>query len=196
MIQTVDNPCLFRENLRQKISVHFDPDELAENSGKLNSTSTDACTQSAHHTYLYAKNLEQGVYNWSIKEAICRKVLRKWSNPYFVHIYLNRLRTVLYNIAQEGFVPEQVRTGKIHPHVFAHMTHQEMMMEIWDDRMKRNAKKNEHRYETNVSGATNTFTCRKCRMKECTYYQMQTRSADEPMTTFVTCLSCDNRWKC
>jgi transcription elongation factor S-II len=24
---------------------------------------------------------------------------------------------------------------------------------------------------------------------------MQTRSADEPMTTFVTCLVCDKHWK-
>jgi hypothetical protein len=29
----------------------------------------------------------------------------------------------------------------------------------------------------------------------CRYYQMQTRSADEPMTTFVSCLNCNNRWK-
>ena len=31
---------------------------------------------------------------------------------------------------------------------------------------------------------------------KCTYYQLQTRSADEPMTTFVTCINCGNRWKC
>ncbi|BGP36215.1 transcription elongation factor TFIIS [Rhodotorula kratochvilovae] len=31
--------------------------------------------------------------------------------------------------------------------------------------------------------------------RRCMYYQMQTRSADEPMTTFVTCLACSNRWK-
>jgi len=38
--------------------------------------------------------------------------------------------------------------------------------------------------------------CRRCRKKtRCDYYQMQTRSADEPMTTFVTCLECDLRWK-
>ena len=29
-----------------------------------------------------------------------------------------------------------------------------------------------------------------------TYYQLQTRSADEPMTTFVSCLKCATRWKC
>ena len=27
------------------------------------------------------------------------------------------------------------------------------------------------------------------------YIQLQTRSADEPMTTFVLCLECGNRWK-
>lgn len=39
------------------------------------------------------------------------------------------------------------------------------------------------------------FKCRKCNSKKTTYYQLQTRSADEPMTTYVTCLECDNHWK-
>eukprot|EP00164_Ancoracysta_twista_P003866 GFYU01005186.1.p1 GENE.GFYU01005186.1~~GFYU01005186.1.p1 ORF type:complete len:315 (-),score=67.19 GFYU01005186.1:370-1314(-) len=42
---------------------------------------------------------------------------------------------------------------------------------------------------------TNMFKCGKCGERKCTYYQMQTRSADEPMTTFVTCQHCGNRWK-
>jgi transcription elongation factor S-II len=42
---------------------------------------------------------------------------------------------------------------------------------------------------------TDQFQCGKCRQRKCTYYQMQTRSADEPMTTFVSCLNCGNRWK-
>ena len=38
--------------------------------------------------------------------------------------------------------------------------------------------------------------CNSCKRKtKCDYYQLQTRSADEPMTTFVTCLECDKRWK-
>ena len=38
------------------------------------------------------------------------------------------------------------------------------------------------------------FTCNKCKKSKTTYYQLQTRSADEPMTTFVTCLNCNIRW--
>ena len=30
-------------------------------------------------------------------------------------------------------------------------------------------------------------------LTRCCFRQMQTRSADEPMTTFVTCLECNNR---
>ncbi len=40
------------------------------------------------------------------------------------------------------------------------------------------------------------FKCGKCKSKKTTYYQLQTRSADEPMTTYVTCMECSNRWKC
>ncbi|EAN33789.1 transcription elongation factor S-II protein [Theileria parva strain Muguga] len=39
------------------------------------------------------------------------------------------------------------------------------------------------------------FKCNKCNSKVTTYYQLQTRSSDEPMTTFVTCLNCKNRWR-
>ena len=42
---------------------------------------------------------------------------------------------------------------------------------------------------------TDTFTCGKCKQKKVAYYQMQTRSADEPMTTFCNCTICGNRWK-
>ena len=45
---------------------------------------------------------------------------------------------------------------------------------------------------TAVSGI---FQCAKCKEKKCTYYQLQTRSCDEPMTTFVTCTVCGNRWR-
>ena len=39
------------------------------------------------------------------------------------------------------------------------------------------------------------FKCAKCREYKTTYYEMQTRSADEPMTVFITCHTCNIRWK-
>jgi len=37
--------------------------------------------------------------------------------------------------------------------------------------------------------------CGKCGQKKVSYTQAQTRSADEPMTTFCTCENCGNLWK-
>lgn len=42
---------------------------------------------------------------------------------------------------------------------------------------------------------TDAFQCGRCKQRKCRYYQKQTRSADEPMTTFVTCTNCNNKWK-
>ncbi|KAI5184929.1 transcription elongation factor S-II [Nematocida homosporus] len=42
---------------------------------------------------------------------------------------------------------------------------------------------------------TDIFFCNKCKQRKCTYRQLQTRSADEPMTTYVHCVVCGNNWK-
>jgi len=39
--------------------------------------------------------------------------------------------------------------------------------------------------------STNQFKCHKCLQWKTTYFRMQTRSVDEPMTTFVTCMNCN-----
>jgi DNA-directed RNA polymerase subunit M/transcription elongation factor TFIIS len=39
------------------------------------------------------------------------------------------------------------------------------------------------------------FKCGKCKGWKTTYYEMQTRSADEPMTVFITCHNCNSTWK-
>lgn len=39
------------------------------------------------------------------------------------------------------------------------------------------------------------FPCKRCKSTDTDFYQKQTRSADEPMTTFVTCMRCDFAWR-
>jgi DNA-directed RNA polymerase subunit M/transcription elongation factor TFIIS len=38
------------------------------------------------------------------------------------------------------------------------------------------------------------LVCGKCQKRTVDYYEKQTRGADEPMTVFAHCLSCDKRW--
>jgi transcription elongation factor S-II len=140
-------------------------------------------------------NLEKGIFNFALGEAKNRKVVKKWDNPYFVQIYMDRLRSIFNNINNPALL-EQINSGTIKPHVVAFMTHQEMRPEKWDELITAKSKRDANKFENNLEAATDTFTCRKCKSNKCTYMQLQLRSADEPMTTFVTCLSCGNRWRC
>ena len=45
-----------------------------------------------------------------------------------------------------------------------------------------------------VKATEGILICPKCRSKNTEYYQKQTRSADEPMTTFANCVDCGKRW--
>ena len=142
-----------------------------------------------------ALNLEKGVYNFSLNEANNRKIVKKWDNPYFTRIYIDRIKTIDTNIKKSNKLLESILQSN-RPHEFAFMTHQEMNSENWAVIIEKKTKRDKNKYETKMEASTDTFTCRRCKSKECTYYQMQTRSADEPMTTFVTCINCNNRWKC
>nr|CAJ2480048.1 unnamed protein product [Leishmania braziliensis] len=41
---------------------------------------------------------------------------------------------------------------------------------------------------------TALFKCGRCGKRHCTFYEQQTRSADEPTTKYITCLDCKNTW--
>lgn len=169
-LRKIENSDKFRENIRGKLN------ELIQNEK-------------------HSINLEKGIFNFALNEAKNRKVVKKWDNPYFVQIYIDRLRTIFTNLKNPVLL-EQLQTGTIKAHVVAFMTHQEMFPEKWNELITIKSKRDKNKFETNLEAATDTFTCRKCKSNKCTYMQLQLRSADEPMTTFVTCLSCGNRWRC
>jgi len=142
-----------------------------------------------------SKNLEKGIFNYTLKESEHRRIIKKWDNPLFVQIYLDHLRSIFNNLKDNSSILEQINVGSIKPHTVAFMTHQEMRPDRWATLIANKIIKDKNKFETNIEAATDTFKCRKCKSNKCTYYQVQIRSADEPMTTFITCLDCGNRWK-
>ena len=140
-----------------------------------------------------AFNLEVGIFNFAIKEADQRKIVKKWDNNYFVLIYQDHLKSILANLNDKWI--QTINNGDIKPHEFAFMTHQEYDYDKWGQMIDIKSKRDKNKFENNMSASTDTFTCYKCKGKRCTHVSIQTRSADEPSTIFVTCLDCGNRWK-
>ncbi|VDK44543.1 unnamed protein product [Anisakis simplex] len=80
---------------------------------------------------------------------------------------------------------------------FALMTSEEMASDEMKSQREKFTKQaiDEHQMAVQEGTPSDMFKCGKCGKKNCTYHQVQTRSADEPMTTFVFCRECGNRWK-
>lgn len=141
-------------------------------------------------------NLEKGIYNWSLKEATKRNVIKKWENSYFVEIYESKLRSIYINLKKNPDMIELISQPDFQIHKIAFMSHQDLNPAKWFELIEKKNKLNKNKFEVNLMAATDTFKCGKCKSKNCVYTQAQTRSADEPMTTFVNCLDCGKSWKC
>jgi transcription elongation factor S-II len=89
----------------------------------------------------------------------------------------------------------QLQQGDITPQQLAFMTHQEMNQDKWKSLIEQKIKRDASKYSTNIEASTDMYTCKKCKSKKCTYYELQTRSADESATIFVTCLNCGKNWR-
>ncbi|XP_048008209.1 transcription elongation factor A protein 3 isoform X24 [Megalobrama amblycephala] len=113
--------------------------------------------------------------------------------------YKNRVRSRISNLKdpKNPNLRKNVLAGAIELSRIATMTAEEMA----SDELKqlRNVLTQEaireHQMAKTGGTTTDLLQCGKCRKKNCTYNQVQTRSADEPMTTFVLCNECGNRWK-
>lgn len=142
------------------------------------------------------ENIEKSIYNYCIEVAGDRNIVKKWDNPFFVQLYTDRLRSIYINFKKSEELRQRLFTKQIKPHEVGRLTHQDMAPAKWQKLIEDKTVRDENKYTPKLEASTDNFTCRKCKSKECSYYQLQTRSADEPMTTFVTCIKCGNRWKC
>lgn len=141
-------------------------------------------------------NLEKGIFNETIKYCKENKIELKWSNLHFSKKYNQLARKVIANITytpNSYDVKQKILENIWSAETIASKSHQELYPEYYAEiKLKIMAKYINMNPEQEHDGF---FKCGKCKSKKTTYTQAQTRSADEPMTTFVTCLNCNSRWK-
>jgi len=142
--------------------------------------------------------MEKSIYNTTIKEAREKLIERSWSNMVFRRLYIKNYKTIIFNInynKNADFVLNKIKYGLWEPQNIVSMKAQILYPDLWESILLKNSKKMAMLGKQNNEQGSTSFRCGKCRKFNCTYFQMQTRSADEPMTTFMTCLECGNRWK-
>tara|TARA_B100000768_G_scaffold181675_1_gene205707 strand:+ start:885 stop:1406 length:522 start_codon:yes stop_codon:yes gene_type:complete len=169
-IRVVNDPSVFRTNIVDKLNSVLDNEKIA-------------------------LNMEKGIYNYSIQTADKKNLIKKWNNEQFVTIYIQKLKMILNNITDPELF-DKITSKTIKAHLIAFMTHEELRPDLWEELIAIKKMKDENKFSPKIEASTDEFTCFKCKENQCTYYQLQTRSADESMTTFVTCIPCGNRWKC
>ena len=107
---------------------------------------------------------------------------------------MDRLRSIYLNLKNDNLL-QQIINNEVTPQQLAFMTHQEMNPDRWKILIENKIKRDDSKFNTNLEASTDMFTCKRCKSKRCTYYELQTRSADEPATIFVTCLDCGKNMK-
>lgn len=143
-------------------------------------------------------DLEIGIYNSSLTYAMQRKIPRTWNNTKFCRVYENKARQVLWNLCTfnphgEKLV-DRIDKQEFPPRALASMRPENMRPDIWQDALDRKMKREMHIVDEKPSAMTSFYKCGKCKNKKCIYQELQLRSADEPMTIFLTCLVCSNKW--
>ena len=188
-----------------------------------------------------ARNVERSVYNWAVQTTRERGEGSSWENRQFRMQYKQKVYGLLKELTRglvagltlevkDGLVTAKVAAV---PQLVNRLRRKELEAKnlarypaevLWPDGPMAAAIFKRYARELEMEAArmkdedyNGLFKCGKCKSVKTTYYQMQTRSADEPMvrytlsyilaialltlfsfsqTTYVTCKSCGNRWKC
>ena len=145
-------------------------------------------------------DVEVGIYNKAISYARERAVPLSWKSDAFREVYLATARRVFANLSKTGYIANQrlsvrLSEGEFAPHELATMEPENLYPEKWADIVQKEIMKSQAAYEVTIVAMSDRIYCGKCKKNKVTYYEQQTRSADESCTIFFQCLHCGHRWK-
>jgi transcription elongation factor S-II len=147
-----------------------------------------------------AQDMEIGIYNWTIQYSDENAIIKNWINPRFKNLYLEKARSVISNIDATAYIKndrllDRLQQKEFLPHDIPFMKPEHTFPERWVETLDSYIKKYENAYENKMVPMTDMFLCIKCKKRECTYYEVFSRSADEPAVIHIRCCNCGNSWK-
>lgn len=105
---------------------------------------------------------------------------------FFVKVFQQNKGSILDSISDESYSIEQISS----------FTDLDIEKGLYEKIEKLKEEKYQKEiYNDQSHATTNFYHCRKCRQNQCTFYEQQTRSADEPMTIFIKCCVCGFQWR-
>ena len=167
-----------------------------------------------------SRNAEISVLNWAVHTTRAMGQDASWENAVFRGYYKMKLTWLMHEMRREekvgvalGVAGDRVQLSYvIEPQLPLRLKRKELDVKKlasyssdvlwpagpWSQALLKSREKDMamEKAKAKEEDYTGLFKCGKCKSTKTTYYQMQTRSADEPMTTYVTCTNCGNRWKC
>ena len=143
-------------------------------------------------------NLEKSTHNWAVKKTESLYDTPASDNHRHMSRYKHKFLEIQHNLKNSPNLKERIVSGNLKSNkVF------ELPLEnLWpggpyskakDQGIKRDMAKDYNL--ANEKDYKGLFKCSRCRGYKTTYYELQTRSADEPMTVFITCHVCKLTWK-
>ena len=133
---------------------------------------------------IVAKNAETSIYNFAIRYSEGKNISCDWSDYVFKHVYISKMLMIKEHLNPD-LVQHIIESKKSRDIAFMDVDY--LNPSKWND--------DDIVSNDDIIESSGLFKCPKCKHKKTTYYSMQTRSADEPMTNFITCLHCEHRWK-
>ena len=147
-----------------------------------------------------SRQIEQSIYNSTIQFSYENNIKKHWDNKIFKSLYLSRIRSIYTNLKDDSYLKNvnfktKILENDIDPKQISTLSNYDIFPEVWEELILKLSEKDKLKYELKPEAMTDMFKCGKCDSRSCSYYEFQTRSADEPMTQFITCLDCNNNWK-
>tara|TARA_B100000768_G_C11239547_1_gene358850 strand:- start:917 stop:1426 length:510 start_codon:yes stop_codon:yes gene_type:complete len=144
------------------------------------------------------RNLEIGTNNWAINKSLKMRQIPAFDNRKHTERYKQKFMELKKCLQ---FSPD-LKKKLLNKELKTSMVFDMQPNHMWpggpyDKRLQASIERSMKKEVSivNEKDYKGLFKCAKCREYKTTYYEMQTRSADEPMTVFITCHICDITWK-